>query len=55
MIHSEALYAVVGAAAISGSVTKTVSTVIIVFEMLGQVSEVLLPVIIGLATAMFAS
>ena len=35
LIQSEALYAVVGAAAIGGSVTKTVSTAIIVFEMLG--------------------
>lgn len=37
LIQSEALYAVVGAAAIGGTVTKTVSTVIIIFEMLGQV------------------
>ncbi len=35
LIKSEALYAVVGAGAIGGSVTKTVSTVIIVFEMNG--------------------
>lgn len=37
LIQSEALYAVIGAASIGGTVTKTVSTVIIVFEMLGQV------------------
>lgn len=35
LIKSEALYAVVGAGAIGGSVTKTVSTVIIIFEMNG--------------------
>jgi len=35
LIQSEALYAVVGSAAIGGTVTKTVSTVIIIFEMMG--------------------
>ena len=49
------MYAVVGAAAIGGSVTKTVSTAIIVFEMLGQVSELVIPVMFGLATALWAS
>ncbi len=45
----------VGAAAIGGSVTKTVSTAIIIFEMLGQVSELVIPVMFGLATALWAS
>lgn len=34
-------YAIVGAAALSGSVTHTVSTSVIVFELTGQMSHVL--------------
>eukprot|EP00347_Sterkiella_histriomuscorum_P004338 403360828 len=55
LVQSEALYAVVGAAAIGGTVTKTVSTVIIVFEMLGQVDQIIVPVMIGLMVGMWAS
>jgi H+/Cl- antiporter ClcA len=35
LIRYEGIYAVVGAAAIGGSSTKTISTIVIVFEMLG--------------------
>lgn len=45
----------VGAAAIGGTVTKTVSTVIIVFEMLGQVDQIIVPVMVGLMVGMWAS
>ncbi|XP_052225774.1 chloride channel protein-like isoform X1 [Dreissena polymorpha] len=38
-------YAVVGAAALSGSVTRTISTAVIVFEVTGQISHVLPAVI----------
>jgi len=41
----------VGAAAIGGSATKTVSTVVITFEMLGQVGPLMIPVSIGLLVA----
>lgn len=41
----------VGAAAIGGSATKTVSTVVITFEMLGQVEPFLIPVSVGLLVA----
>ena len=41
-------YAIVGAAALSGSVTHTVSTSVIVFELTGQMSHVL-PCIVGWA------
>ena len=34
-------YAIVGAAAFSGSVTHTVSTAVIVFELTGQIGHVL--------------
>jgi H+/Cl- antiporter ClcA len=37
LVRNEGLYAVVGAAAVYGSATKTVATAIMVFEMLGQV------------------
>ena len=37
LIRYEGIYAVVGAAAIGGSSTKTISTIVIFFEMLGQV------------------
>lgn len=40
-----------GAAAIGGSATKTVSTIVITFEMLGQVEPFLIPVSIGLLVA----
>ena len=39
-------YAIVGAAALSGSVTHTVSTSVIVFELTGQMSHVL-PCVVG--------
>jgi chloride channel 2 len=42
---------VVGAAAIGGSATKTISTIVITFEMLGQVGPLMIPVSIGLLTA----
>lgn len=51
MFLDEGLYAVVGAAAIGGSATKTVSTVVITFEMLGQVEPFLIPVSVGLLVA----
>ena len=44
-----------GAAAIGGTVTKTVSTVIIIFEMLGQVDQLIVPVMVGLMVGMWAS
>jgi chloride channel 2 len=47
----EGIYAVVGAASIGGSATKTISTIVITFEMLGQVGPLLIPVSIGLLTA----
>lgn len=47
----EGLYAVIGAAAVAGSATKTVSTIVITFEMLGQVEPFLIPVSIGLLVA----
>jgi hypothetical protein len=50
-ILDEGIYAVVGAAAIGGSATKTVSTVVITFEMLGQVKPLMIPVSIGMLVA----
>jgi len=47
----EGLYAVIGAAAVGGSATKTVATVVITFEMLGQVEPLMIPVSIGLLVA----
>jgi H+/Cl- antiporter ClcA len=47
----EGIYAVVGAAAVGGSATKTVSTIVITFEMLGQVQPLMIPVSIGLLVA----
>lgn len=41
----------VGAAAVGGSATKTVSTIVITFEMLGQVQPLMIPVSIGLLVA----
>ncbi|CAL1547761.1 unnamed protein product [Lymnaea stagnalis] len=43
-------YAVVGAASLSGSVTRTVSTAVIVFEVTGQISHVL-PAVISVLIA----
>uniref|UniRef100_A0A674E5N9 Chloride voltage-gated channel 2 n=1 Tax=Salmo trutta TaxID=8032 RepID=A0A674E5N9_SALTR len=43
-------YAVVGAAALSGAVTHTVSTAVIVFELTGQISHIL-PVMIAVILA----
>ncbi|XP_064610783.1 chloride channel protein 2-like isoform X2 [Liolophura sinensis] len=43
-------YAVVGAAALSGSVTRTISTSVIVFELTGQISHVL-PAVIAVLIA----
>ena len=39
-------YAVVGAAAMSGSVTHTISTAVIVFELTGQITHIL-PVMVS--------
>ena len=50
-ILDEGIYAVVGAAAIGGSATKTVSTVVITFEMLGQVQPLMIPVCVGMLVA----
>ena len=41
----------VGAAAVYGSASKTVSTAIMVFEILGQVDPFLVPVCVGLLVA----
>ena len=49
-ILDEGMYAVVGAAAVYGSVTKTVSIAIIMFECLGQM-ELLLPVLLGVTVS----
>jgi chloride channel 2 len=46
---------VVGAAAVGGAATKTVSTVVITFEMLGQVQPLMIPVSIGLLVAYWCS
>ncbi|GMF44624.1 unnamed protein product [Phytophthora fragariaefolia] len=59
MIHwsptqSPATYAVVGAAGFAGSVTQTVSTAVIVFELTGQLSH-MLPVMISCIVAYFVS
>jgi H+/Cl- antiporter ClcA len=51
LIRYEGIYAVVGAAAIGGSSTKTISTIVIVFEMLGQVQPLMIPVSVGLLVA----
>ena len=39
--HLNILYFCLGAAALSGSVTRTISTSVIVFELTGQISHVL--------------
>ena len=39
-------YAVVGAAAMAGAVTHTISTSVIVFELTGQITHIL-PVMVG--------
>jgi H+/Cl- antiporter ClcA len=44
------MYAVIGAASLFGSVTKTASISIIMFECLGQM-ELLLPVILGVSVS----
>lgn len=41
-------YAVVGAAAMAGGVTHTISTSVIVFELTGQITHIL-PVMVGLS------
>ena len=41
-------YAIVGAAALAGSVTNTISTSVIVFELTGQITHIL-PVMVGMA------
>jgi H+/Cl- antiporter ClcA len=43
-------YAVVGAAALAGAVTQTISTSVIVFELTGQLHHIL-PVMIGVLIA----
>jgi chloride channel 2 len=48
LIRYEGIYAVVGAASIGGAATKTISTIVITFEMLGQVGPLMIPVSIGL-------
>jgi H+/Cl- antiporter ClcA len=52
--QSPATYAVVGAAGFAGSVTQTVSTAVIVFELTGQLSH-MLPVMISCIVAYFVS
>lgn len=44
-------YAVVGAAAMAGGVTHTISTSVIVFELTGQIAHIL-PVMVGVVCAM---
>ena len=48
------MYAVIGAASVYGSMTKTMSIAIIMFEMTGQV-KLLLPVCLGVAIAYLSS
>ncbi|POM63742.1 Chloride Channel (ClC) Family, partial [Phytophthora palmivora] len=52
--QSPATYAVVGAAGFAGSVTQTVSTAVIVFELTGQLHH-MLPVMISCIVAYFVS
>uniref|UniRef100_H3HDZ4 Uncharacterized protein n=1 Tax=Phytophthora ramorum TaxID=164328 RepID=H3HDZ4_PHYRM len=52
--QSPATYAVVGAAGFAGSVTQTVSTAVIVFELTGQLSH-MLPVMLSCIVAYFVS
>ncbi|GMF10712.1 unnamed protein product [Phytophthora lilii] len=52
--QSPATYAVVGAASFAGSVTQTVSTAVVVFELTGQLSH-MLPVMISCIVAYFVS
>lgn len=40
-------YAITGAASLAGSVTRTISTSVIVFELTGQISHVL-PVVVSI-------
>lgn len=42
----EGIYAIIGAAAVSGSVTRTISVVIIVFELTAQTSH-MIPLLFG--------
>ena len=51
ILIDEGIYAVVGAASLYGSATKTVSTAVIAFEILGQVEPFLVPVCVGLLVA----
>lgn len=53
-ILDQAMYAVVGGCCVGGAATKTVSTVIIVYELTGQVA-LMMPVMIGLCVAILAS
>lgn len=46
----EGVYAIVGAAALGGAVTRTVSIAMIVFEMIGQTSH-MIPLLVGTLTA----
>ena len=48
-------YAIVGAAALSGSVTHTISTSVIVFELTGQIGHVLPCVVIICVTCITIS
>ncbi|CDW90775.1 voltage-gated chloride channel protein [Stylonychia lemnae] len=53
-LFDEGIYAVVGATCVYGSVTKTVSIAIIIFEVTGQIT-LLVPVVIGLSVAYASS
>lgn len=46
----EGIYAIIGAAAVAGGVTRTVSVAMIVFELNGQTSH-MIPVLIGVLTS----
>lgn len=47
-------YSIVGAAALAGAVTHTISTSVIVFELTGQITHIL-PVMVSVAAQNFSS
>jgi H+/Cl- antiporter ClcA len=46
LLIDEGIYAIIGAAAVSGSVTRTTSVAMIVFELTGQTSH-MIPILVG--------
>ena len=54
LIRYEGIYAIVGATALSGAMTKSVYVAMIVFEMTGQLNH-LIPVLIGTGVSYFAA